>query len=60
MLMCPVLLIGLDVARHIHWMKHRDLGFVPSTQHWVMVTCLISILCGLSGLILFIIGKFGS
>ena len=60
MLLCPVMLVGLEVARHLQWKKHKDSGFVPGTQHWCMITTLIAGASGITGLILYLIGKSAS
>lgn len=60
MLLCPVLLIGLEFARYANWKRHKDSGFVPGTQHWCMITMLVGWTSGITGVVLFLIGRFGN
>jgi hypothetical protein len=34
--------VVLQWARHRQFLKYRDTGFVPSTQHWVAAATLIA------------------
>jgi hypothetical protein len=50
--------VVVDVLRHLSYLKHRDSGFVPSTQHMLLWASLIMaplILAGLVFLVLFVV-----
>lgn len=46
-----VTLVGLEVARHIHFLKYKDSGFVPGTEGWRLIASLI--------IVLFMLGAVG-
>ena len=34
--------VTLEIARHVQYLKHRDSGFVPGTQHWCLAATLVA------------------
>jgi hypothetical protein len=47
--------VVLEIARHRHYLKHRDSGFVPSTQHWCMLASLIQGVFVLAAVVLMVL-----
>ena len=55
-------MLVLEVARHLQYLRHRDSGYVPSTQHWCFVATVICFAFCLGAFVLMVlwgIKRFG-
>jgi len=47
-------MLVLEVARHLQYLRHRDSGCVPSTQHWCLIASAISSVFLVAGFVLMV------
>ena len=50
-----LIFVVLEIARHLHYLKHRDSGFVPSTQHWCMYATFLAGAFELAAIVLMVL-----
>jgi hypothetical protein len=45
----------LEIARHFQYLRHRDSGFVPGTQHWCIYALIVAVPFELAAIVFMIL-----